>query len=152
MSARIGLIGATGHAGYVLDGLREIEGASLCAVAPGLPEEDLSSHPVVREHGPRFHADPLEMLDAGKLDVVAVNTFFYLNSRFCREALERGIPAFCEKPLVLDLPDLRELRAGQEKTRVPVGIMLAFRYDPLFRAARELVRTGAIGEPALGYA
>lgn len=43
------------------------------------------------------------------------------------------------------------MRAAQEASGRPFGLMLNFRYEPSFYTARRLVRDGAIGEPVLAF-
>ena len=155
MTIRIGIIGASGHFGYVLDGLRQMPDAQLVAVAPGCPEEDIGkllANPAVVAAQPAVYGDYREMLDRGRLDVVAVNPFYYLHDTISAEALRRGVAPFCEKPLALDLRALEALRQVQQAVGLPVGIMLAFRYEPRFYTAQRLVAAGAIGEATVGYA
>ncbi|MDD2709186.1 MAG: Gfo/Idh/MocA family oxidoreductase [Verrucomicrobiae bacterium] len=152
---RVGLVGCSGHAGYVALGIREIEDACLCAVAPGCPEEDMSAllaSPEIARCKPAVHQDYRKMLDQEHLDIVGVSPFYYLHSAVCLDALKRGVAPFCEKPLALDLQSLDALRNEQQKARLPVGMMLSFRYEAIFHTARKLVQSGVIGEVTLGHA
>ncbi|MEU8529952.1 Gfo/Idh/MocA family oxidoreductase [Streptomyces sp. NPDC048629] len=56
-----------------------------------------------------------------------------------------GLPAFCEKPIALDLPGtLGALRAAEQAgTELQLGFMR--RFDAGYRAAREAVRSGRLG-------
>lgn len=154
---RIGLIGASGHYGFVLDGLRELSdlGAELVAVAPGCMDEDLS--PLLRcldagGRRPGIFPDYRRMLDEARLDLVGVNPPYHLHAEVCAAALARGVAPYCEKPLALDLASLASLRRAQQLSGRPVGLMLNYRYESAFHTARLLVQSGAIGEPVLGYA
>ena len=155
MTTRIGMIGCSGHAGYVLAGIQELPDARLVAVAPGCAEEDMSGFlatPAAQQAGPAAYGDYREMLEREHPDVVAVNPFFYLHSAVTAECLRRGIPVICEKPLALELAALEELRKVQASAGVPMSMMLSYRYEPAFWTARRLVSAGAIGEPVAGYA
>lgn len=155
MPLRVGVVGGGFHLDYVLDGLTELEDARLCAVAPGCPEEDIAefvNKPAVKAASPKIYQDYRRMLDEQKLDILAINPFFYLHSTICMEALRRGIAPFCEKPLALDLESLDALRKAQKTANLPVGMILSFRYEDMFYTARELVRSGVIGKPIVGYA
>ncbi|NOY81692.1 MAG: Gfo/Idh/MocA family oxidoreductase [Kiritimatiellaeota bacterium] len=154
MAVRVALIGAVGHVGYVLDGLRELPQAVLCAAAPGAPDEDGESvrRVLARTGSGVFYADWRRLLDREQPDVVAVTPRFYRHAEIAAAVLQRGIPVYCEKPLALDLGDLERLREAQIRGRAALGIMLAFRYEPAFFTARRLVAAGVIGEPTVGYA
>jgi len=154
MTLRIGIIGATGHIGYVVDGIRELPDARICAIAPGGPEESLDNIRS-RVHAPTDvaeFADFRNLLDRAKPDIVAVSPQFHRHATVTCETLRRGIPVYCEKPLALTLESLDAVRVAQRVTGASVGMMLAFRYAPAFVAAQSLVAAGRIGEPSFGFA
>lgn len=155
MTVKIGIIGCSGHIDYILSGIRELADARLCAIAPGCDKEDISQlmkNRTVAEAEPVVYDDYRKLLDKENVDVVGINPPYFLHAEICAEALRRGTAPFCEKPLALTMDSLDELRRVQQETGIPVGIMLAFRYKPMFFTARELVRSGIIGEPTVGYA
>jgi len=154
LATHIGIIGSSGHYHYALAGEREIEDAVICAVAPGSADEDMSRLTAALSAAsvsPKQYDDYREMLDREDLNVVAVNPQFHLNSEVTTEALSRAIPVLCEKPLAIDLESLDRVRQAQLQSKAGLGMMLALRYDARFYTARQLVASGAIGEPALGY-
>lgn len=59
--------------------------------------------------------------------------------------LDLGLPAFCEKPISLDLASSRAVVEHVERSGGRVQIGFQRRFDAGFRAARELVRSGALG-------
>lgn len=150
MTLRIGLIGASGHANYVTEGIRELGDAALVAVAPGCPEEDGDRLRRIGGETAVFYADYRELLEED-LDIVAVNPFFYLHAEITVAALRAGIAVYCEKPLALDLVSLMQVREAWIQSGFPLGIMLNFRYQPAFHTARKLVAEGAIGTPTVAY-
>lgn len=153
MDCHIAMIGAIGHANIVLEGLRELGGKTLCAVAPGCPEEDVDA--LRRRLAPtpetRVYADYRELLARERPDIVAVSPYFYLHAEVACAALGAGAAVFCEKPLSLTLEGLAEVRRAQAAAGRPVSLMLNFRYTPAFHTARKLVAAGAIGVPTLGF-
>ncbi len=154
MAIRIGIIGNSGHYGYALEGVREMRDAVICAIAPGCAGEDMSRlHEALAASSisPKRYDDYAEMLDREELDVAVVNPYFHLSSKVTIDALNRGIPVLGEKPLAIDRESLNGIRQAQLQSGARISMMLAFRYDARFRAARQLVADGAIGEPALGY-
>jgi predicted dehydrogenase len=150
MTLRIGMIGASGHANYVTEGIRELGDAKLVAVAPGCPEEDGERIRRIGGETAVFHADYRDLL-AEDLDIVAVNPFFYLHAEITVAALRAGIAVYCEKPLALDLASLQQVHEAWNLSGRPLGIMLNFRYMPVFHTARKLVVEGAIGTPTVAY-
>jgi myo-inositol 2-dehydrogenase/D-chiro-inositol 1-dehydrogenase len=62
-----------------------------------------------------------------------------------REAVARGLPTFCEKPLAFDLAETKDLVATIEASGVPVQVGFQRRFDPAYLEARRLVETGELG-------
>ena len=56
---------------------------------------------------------------------------------------------FREKPAATDLSDLARLEHQVHQSGIQYSIMLDMRTLPIFRAARQAVQQGAIGEPIL---
>jgi myo-inositol 2-dehydrogenase/D-chiro-inositol 1-dehydrogenase len=54
------------------------------------------------------------------------------------------LPTFCEKPVALDLPTLDAVIEGTEGILVQIGFQR--RFDAGYRAAREAIASGAVGE------
>ena len=62
------------------------------------------------------------------------------------KAAEAGKHVLCEKPLSLTAEEAKSLIAVRHKTRVKIGEAFMVRTHPQWLRARELVRSGAIGE------
>jgi myo-inositol 2-dehydrogenase/D-chiro-inositol 1-dehydrogenase len=60
-------------------------------------------------------------------------------------AARAGIPAFCEKPLAVDLETTDLAIAEVERSGVAVQMGFNRRFDPGFAAARQVVRSGSLG-------
>jgi len=154
MGCRFGIIGASGHYASAMEGMREIDGAVLCAVAPGLANEDISpliSSDLFIKHSTVRYDDYRRMLDEIPLDIVVVNPYYFLHAEVTVECLHRGISVFCEKPLALDLESLALVVKAWRDSNARLGAILDFRYDPRFYTAKRLVENGAIGRPLMGY-
>jgi predicted dehydrogenase len=100
------------------------------------------------EHGgERLYEDYREMLARERLDVVSVCTWPHLHAPMVVAAAEAGVKAIhCEKPMAPTYGASRRMaRVCWER-----GVQLTFnhqrRFAPEFRTARELLRSGAIGE------
>ena len=61
-------------------------------------------------------------------------------------ALDAGKHVLCEKPIALDADEATALIAARQRTGKLVGEAFMVRHHPQWRRARELVRSGAIGE------
>lgn len=152
---KIAIIGASGHAPFVLEGLRRRPFGSdaLVGLAPGSEGESVAAFgEACRAAGwsPQLYDDHRAMLDRERPDVVAVNPFFYDHEGIALELLERGgMHLFVEKPLALTLAGLARVRAAHASSDVRLGCMLNMRYEPALRAAYNAVHAGAIGEVRL---
>ncbi len=145
---RLGIVGCSGHVGYVLGALEALaDQVRLVAAAPGGADEDISS-----VLAPSAYADYVTMLDDAELDLLAVTPHFYRHAEVSLAGLQHDCAVFCEKPLALTLADLDALREAQRSSGRPIGMMLDARYAPTFSTARQLVAEGVIGEVVAGYA
>jgi predicted dehydrogenase len=63
------------------------------------------------------------------------------------KALKAGKHVLCEKPIALNASEARALIAARDKSGKLVSEAFMVRYHPQWRRARELVQSGAIGEP-----
>ncbi|HEY9372065.1 Gfo/Idh/MocA family protein [Streptomyces sp.] len=138
---RIGLIG-TGRIGAFHAGVlaRHPEVESLI-VADAVPVR-------AAEVGGAIGAQAAPTVDAlfdHALDAVVIASATAAHAELIVRAAGAGLPAFCEKPIALDLPGtLGALRAAEEAgTELQLGFMR--RFDAGYRAAREAVRTGRLG-------
>jgi myo-inositol 2-dehydrogenase/D-chiro-inositol 1-dehydrogenase len=57
-----------------------------------------------------------------------------------------GIPAFCEKPIAMDLADTDRAIEGIREAGIPVQMGFQRRFDPGYRAAHDLLASGALGD------
>jgi predicted dehydrogenase len=86
-----------------------------------------------------------KLLEQPDLDAVVIATPSKLHARMVREALDRGLHVFCEKPFCLDPSDSRELaeHAAQKKLVNQVGYH--YRFVGTFNEARRLIKAKALG-------
>ncbi|MFB7368804.1 Gfo/Idh/MocA family oxidoreductase [Streptomyces sp. NPDC056222] len=79
------------------------------------------------------------------LDAVVIASATAAHAELIGRAAGAGLPAFCEKPIALDVPGtLGALRAVEAAgTELQLGFMR--RFDAGYAAAREAVRTGRLG-------
>jgi predicted dehydrogenase len=62
-------------------------------------------------------------------------------------AVARGCAVFCEKPLAPDLAGAEALAATVAGAGVPAQVGLVLRFAPVFRALRDVIASGELGEP-----
>jgi len=92
----------------------------------------------------RAVASPEELFDAG-LDGVVIAASTTMHAELLLAAVEHGIPVLCEKPIAGTLDEAVKVRERIGTARVPIQIGYPRRFDPAFVAARDAVRSGALG-------
>lgn len=90
-------------------------------------------------------SDYTTMLDRSTPDAVIVATPTHLHTPMVREALERGIHVFCEKPFVLDPADADDLVRLADERGLVTQVGYHNRHVGTFAEVRRLVEAGAIG-------
>ncbi|MFJ9031418.1 Gfo/Idh/MocA family oxidoreductase [Streptomyces sp. NPDC102274] len=90
-------------------------------------------------------APSVDEIFSGGVDAVVIASATSSHADLISRAARAGLPAFCEKPIALDLPGtLRALREVESAgTLLQLGFMR--RFDAGYGAARELVRSGRLG-------
>ncbi|MFJ8751915.1 Gfo/Idh/MocA family oxidoreductase [Streptomyces sp. NPDC102441] len=138
---RIGLIG-TGRIGSFHAGVlaRHPAVASLVVADP----DAARAAEVAARTGATPVASAEEIFGAG-VDAVVITSATSAHADLIGRAARAGLPAFCEKPIALDLAGT--LRALREVERAGSVLQLGFmrRFDAGYAAARTAVRGGALG-------
>jgi len=89
------------------------------------------------------------MLEKESPDVVGICLPFYQNAEASIAAASKGIHVLSEKPAATELSELARLEEQVHQSGIQYSVMLDMRTLPIFRAARQAVQQGAIGEPIL---
>ena len=139
---RIGVIGVgrigSMHAELVA---RQVPGASLAMVHDVYPA---AAAEVAGALGVPVAASVEELLDA--VDAVAICASTETHADLLVAAARAGKPAFCEKPISLDLPEVDRALAAVREGGIPVQIGFNRRFDPAHRSVAEAVASGTIGD------
>lgn len=97
---------------------------------------------------PRGYLDYRELLAQEKPDVVSVCVPVGWHREMVVACAEAGVRAvLCEKPLALSLEDVDAMVAACRRAGTTLALNTQRRFGARWRAARELVARGAIGEP-----
>lgn len=102
----------------------------------------------------RFHValatdDYRRLLDYAAIDAVVIGSATDTHVRIIQEAAASGKHILCEKPIGLDVPQIRQAIAAVERARVKLQVGFNRRFDPSFAKVRALVASGQIGRPHL---
>jgi predicted dehydrogenase len=144
---RIGVIGVEGHIGEITSHLKEAPDVELIAVA------DPSTKAMARfARGPlagvRQYTDYRRMLDTEKLEMVAVGGPNGTRAGILQELIARKLHIVSEKPLAIDRASLGKIRAGVERSGIRLTMLLPMRFLDCYRALKQAVDSGAIGQVA----
>jgi predicted dehydrogenase len=145
---RIGIVGCGRAAASLhVPALKRVRGAAIVALSDRDPArlEEVAS----RCENAAAYPDYQALVDDERVDLVAVCVPVTLHAEVAAAALSAGKHVFIEKPLALTLDDCDRLvdqasRAESSGIRSVVGFNL--RSHRLLRQAREVIRSGALGE------
>jgi myo-inositol 2-dehydrogenase/D-chiro-inositol 1-dehydrogenase len=138
---RVGVIGFGGMGAWMAEALAQTPGMRLAGVAEPHPARAEAA----RAWGVPSFSDYRELLE-GPLDAVYIATPNALHKEHLLAALERGLPAFLEKPVALSLPDADEMIAAAGRAGVPVLVNFSYRFSAPYGRLRSRLRVGDLGE------
>ncbi len=103
--------------------------------------------------GAKAHSSGEDLINDAAVDAVVVTSWGPTHEPYVLASIAAGKPVFCEKPLATTREACEriidaEVAAGRRL--VQVGFMR--RYDPQYRAMKEVVRSGRIGAPLVVHA
>ncbi len=98
---------------------------------------------------PGVFTDHRMILDDKSIEAVVICSPTSTHARIIEEASSSGKHIFCEKPIDLDLAVIRRAIGAAAKAGVKLQIGFNRRFDPEFKRAAEVVRSGGVGTPHL---
>jgi D-apiose dehydrogenase len=137
---RGGIIGCGFFAQFHIEGWRRMPEVELAAAV----DPDLER---ARKAAPRAYATAEEMLDAERLDFVDIATRPDSHAALVRLAASRKIPVICQKPMAPGWADAVDMVEAAEAAGIPFMIHENWRWQPWYRALKNLIGRGEIGEP-----
>lgn len=98
-------------------------------------------------HGARRAYDSLEAVLADPdVQAVYIASPNYLHAEQTVAAVRAGKHVLCEKPMALTIEDGQRMVAAAREAGVKLGVAFHCRHHPAHREARDVVRSGALGE------
>ena len=97
-------------------------------------------------HAPRAFQHMEELLALKDVDAVIIATPEHSHSPVLKAAVEAGKDAYCEKPMGNVLQEVKAARDAVKRSGRVVQIGTQHRSEPYQLAAREVLRSGALGE------
>ena len=142
---RWGVLGAAGIAlKKVIPAMQKCERADIYAIA----SRDLSrAKDVAQDFGiPKAYGTYEDLLKDPQVDAIYNPLPNHLHVPWSIRAAQAGKHVLCEKPIGLTTAEAVALLDARERTGVKIGEAFMVRTHPQWLRARELVRSGAIGE------
>ena len=144
---RLGIIGVgnmgSGHLQNVIDGkCPKVEVTAVADIDPVKLEN-------AREKLPSLNCfdNAEKMLDSGLIDAALIAVPHYDHPRYAIECFNRSIHVITEKPAGVYASQVREMNEAAEKAGVKFGIMFNQRTNPIYKKARDIMQSGALGKP-----
>lgn len=143
---RLGIIGVggIGSAHFHCVGEGRISGMTLsavCDINPSRLDYCRSKMPDIACFG-----DSRDLIKSGLVDAVLVAVPHRLHAKIAIEALKAGLHVLTEKPEDITCSAARRLNETAAASGKVFGIMFNQRTNPIFAKAREIVRSGQLGE------
>ncbi|HHW7507825.1 TPA: inositol 2-dehydrogenase [Mannheimia haemolytica] len=144
---KVGIIGA-GRIGRVHSESisKYVKGAEIKAISDVKITEELTAW--AKSMGiPEVYDDYKKILQDPEIDAVLVCSSTNTHAPISIEAAQAGKHVFCEKPVDADPAKIREVLAAVEKAGVKFQVGFNRRFDHNFKAIKDRVAAGDIGEP-----
>jgi predicted dehydrogenase len=146
---RVGFIGVAqgAHSGDILAPLDRLPGVEIVAISDkdaGLIERFKRNKPRLSTAKP--YTDARRMLDAEKLDVIAICNTQGERAGAVIECAQRKVNVIAEKPLAITRDEMQRVKKAVNESGIKLGTLLTMRTDPSYKALKEIVSSGAIGE------
>lgn len=143
---KIGIIGA-GRIGKVHTEsiTRYVKGAEVKAIADPFINEETKAW--AKSLGiAEVYDDYKKILEDKEISIVLICSSTDTHSKISLEAIAAGKHVFCEKPIDHDVNKIKEVMDALKGSNVKYQVGFNRRFDHNFRAAREAVKAGKIGE------
>lgn len=143
---RMGLAGAGGISHLHVSGINESPDLELTALCDNRPEALAEKGGKYGVPADRRFADYKKMMDSGLVDAVSICTPNDAHYEVAMAAIERGMPFAVEKPVCNSEREVAELLAAAKSKGIPNMVCFTYRFKGAARYAREIIRTGLLGE------
>ncbi len=125
----------------------KVAGAHMEAVVDAVPE---AARLAAEELGvTKCYTDYQEILADTSVDAVVVVAPTNLHRQIVVDCANAGKHIFCEKPMAMNTRECEEMVAACEKNQVKLQIGFMRRHDESFKAAKEQIESGQVGDVVL---
>ncbi len=137
----IGNIGTSAYLKNITAGL--VPGMEITAVCDW--DEDRQKFVKENYKDIEVYADYHDLLDCGKIDLVAVCVPHYSHPTIAIEAFKRGLNVLVEKPAGVHTKQVLEMNEAAKKSGKHFFVMYNQRTNPVYKKLRELIQNGELG-------
>lgn len=145
---RIAMLGFDGHPGLILSELPRLPDVEAVAIYDGNAAQLAKFARRPELAGARRYNNYVELLDKERPDIAGVCGPTSEHTPAILACADRKINVVSEKPLALDMAEFEQVRRAVASSRIALDMLLPMRYYAVYRAMRDIVASGAIGEPA----
>ena len=136
----VGFVGGQAHA----PAFRKIPNSRLAGLAASTERR---VKPLAEKYGVRYFLDYMQLIKSPDVDAVVVATPTPLHYETAKAAIENCKHVMCEMPLAATIREVEDLGKLARKMDVLLMPVLNFRFTPNYVKAKELIQSGAIGDP-----
>ena len=145
---RIAILGFDGHPEEILRPLPQLPDVEVVAVSDPDPKVTARAVKNSRLAQAKQYSDYRRMLDAEKLDLVAVCNPNGDRAEAILACVARKLNVIAEKPRAVEWRDLDRVKKAVSESGIKLGMLLPMRYSPSYLALKKIVEAGEIGEVA----
>jgi myo-inositol 2-dehydrogenase/D-chiro-inositol 1-dehydrogenase len=138
---QVGVVGVGRIGVFHAETLRALDGVAGVTVTD---VDEARAAAVAADLGVGVVAEPGDLVAAG-VDAVVIAAPTHAHASLIRLVAEAGVPAFCEKPVALEVAAIDQVMAAVEDAGTLVQVGFQRRFDAGFAAARAAVESGEIG-------
>jgi myo-inositol 2-dehydrogenase/D-chiro-inositol 1-dehydrogenase len=140
----VGVIGVGRIGAFHAQTLLELDGVASVVVTDADPARADRVARSLESTAAAAAESPETLFEVG-VDAVAIATATPAHASMLRLAAAAGVPAFCEKPVALDLARLDDVLEEVARAGILVQVGFQRRFDAGYRAARDAVATNKLG-------
>jgi len=144
---RVAIIGLEGHISEILGPMDRLPDVQLVAV---YDRDAQRMEDVVRgkHSGARMYGNWRDLLDGEKLDVAGVCGDNGERAGIILECARRKLNVVAEKPLAITSEDLDRIKQAVASSAIRLTMLISMRFEGVYRALKQIVDSGEIGEVA----
>ncbi len=145
---RVAILGFDGHTSEITRPLPRLPDVEVVAVSDPDPKVTARAARNPRLAQAKQYTDYRRMIEAEKLDVVAVCNPNGGRAEAILACIEHKLNVIAEKPLAVEWRDLDRVKKAVAQSGIKLGMLLPMRYNPHYLALKKIVDSGEIGEVA----